>query len=307
MICAEFFGCSGKLDFLATRELVTKAGAKPLGDFSISRSGTVVMSIDRVAECSNNAQLFADIAVAHACRDLEAGFATPTDMLVCFEFEEGTGDQRQVEIVRAIMEAAKKRNIVIGKCHSVFVEGPTSLVFCVCGNRQDISNALPAEGAVWLSHGLGAAKIQYMTEIGTFVGANPHYDKMINSIDTTMLTAKNCVLSDVSGHGLVGTLMDLAERCGISIEVTISPRTAIAREVITEEITLLANEPDAYGPLVHFDERAKPLALLKETAGPLVALCVSEARQCQELSRAGWTQIGAFKRGQIGARIRWSE
>jgi selenophosphate synthase len=116
------------------------------------------------------------------------------------------------------------------------------------------------------------------------------------------------IMADVSGHGLAGSLVDLAERLRVSIDVTVSPRIALSERVLSEEITLFENEWSDYGRDVQADEDAKRLVSLKETAGPLVALS-RPMRPMEEdrISAAGWMRIGDFARGKPGVRIQWSE
>ena len=306
MICPEFFGCSGKLDFGATRDLVRWAGLEPLGDYSVSRSGKVAMSIDRVGQCSKDATSFAQIALTHACRDLEAGFIKPTDALICYEFGPETDGREQAEIVRSVTQAAGRRKIAIGKCHSVLVEGSTSIVICVLGDQTRLPATLPEAGTVWLSHALGAAKLQYMSEIGTLSDVSPYYDLMTSEVDTNVFANLPCVISDVSGHGLAGTLVDIAERFSLSIAVTISPATAAAPIVLLEEISLFENDPASYGPSLQLDDDARALALLKETAGPLLALSGPvDEKLAAAISQAGWLEIGQYERGPVGVRVQW--
>ena len=73
MICPEFFGCSGKLTFSETRALAHGAGG-PLGDYSDVASNWVA-SIDRIGQCSLEMPVFAQVALTHVLRDLEAAAA----------------------------------------------------------------------------------------------------------------------------------------------------------------------------------------------------------------------------------------
>jgi thiamine monophosphate kinase len=279
---------------------------EPTGDYSISRSGHLAMSIDRVGQCSNDPASFAEIALTHACRDLEAGFVKPTDALICYEFGPETNEVEQIEIVRSVKAAAEHRNISVGKCHSVLVDGTTSLVICVIGEQNRSAMILPKTGLVWLSHGLGAAKLQYMREIGTLAGPYPALKQMTLPVQTDVLSNQPSVVADVSGHGLAGSLIDLAERYGVSIDVTILPALALSEEVLAEEISLFENDRSSYGDIIDVANDAWRLAALKETAGPLVALTgLVDTNIGNSITNAGWFRIGQYEQGESGVRIRW--
>jgi hypothetical protein len=280
---------------------------EPCGDYSLSAG--LAISIDRIGQCSADSRSFVEIALAHTCRDLEAGFATPTDALICYEFGPETGTQEQVEIVRSLKAAADSRNISVGKCHSVLVDGTTSLVICVFGKQNRTAGDLPATGSVWLSHGLGASKLQYMREIGTLSDRTSAFELMISNVRTDVFGHRPCLIADVSGHGLAGTLVDLAERCGASINVSIGPALALSNDVLTEKITLFENDWSSYSHIIDVeDPTARRLASLKETAGPLIALTESiDRRADNSISDAGWFRIGHYEQGEAGVRIQWSE
>lgn len=308
MICPEFFGCSGKLDFSETRTLANAALNNARGDYSSLLDGKLILSIDRVGRCSKYWQVFAEMALSHVCRDIEAGFGNALQALVCYEFGEDAEEHDRLELTKFLGGAIRERGIEVGKCHSVLVEGVTSLVISVVGLRAGFPQKVAEEGLVWLNRPFGAAKLQYMAEIGTLGRPNEHAVAITAPADVVQFSWVFSVASDVSGHGLAGCLLELSDRLSIEIDISLSPQNAAASEVLNCPITLLENEPGSYGALnLRIDDGARTLALLKETAGPIIALSAEIDRGDRlPLEQAGWISIGRYSHGPNGVAIRWT-
>jgi hypothetical protein len=305
MICPEFFGCSGKLTFSETRALA-HAAEGPLGDYSDVASNWVA-SIDRIGQCSLEMPVFAQVALTHVLRDLEAAAATAFHALVCYEFGDDASTDDRFQLVGSIAKAATARGIQIGKCHTVEIEGSTSIVICAIGKTRGKLRGLPETGIVWISHGLGASKLLYMRQIGTLADESDCLFKMTTPINLEAFSDRPSVISDISGHGLAGSLVDMAERHGIKIDVELGPQFALAEPVLTEEMTLFENSSDSYGAiLVAVDRDANTLAFIKETAGPLLVLTAELPLSIRDnVVAAGWAAIGSFVRGAPEVSISW--
>jgi selenophosphate synthase len=146
-----------------------------------------------------------------------------------------------------------------------------------------------------------------MKEIGTLKGATPYLAMMRTPVHLESVSKYASAISDVSGHGLAGTLIDIAERYQLKISCELSEVCALAEPVINEEITLFENSPTSYGETpLEVDEGARRVSLLKETAGPLVVLTEELLTPTNDaIRRTGWLDIGSFQKGSPEVKISW--
>jgi hypothetical protein len=308
MICAETFGCSGKVSFSETRRLAEVAGLALLGNFSTIPECRLTLSIDRVTRCTTDWLAFAKIAISHASRDVEVGLALPSHALACFEFGEDANAADRAALVQAFKQAAHLRNISIGKCHSTITTSEvTSLVIALAGQTFAQPVELESTGLVWISGPLGYAKLLYLEGLKSEPNLEDLSDRLSRPIEIHSVAGHFSVMSDVSGHGLAGCLCDLAERLSLAINVALSPAEAASAAVIDVETSLLENDPDDFPHgVLGIAEAAKRLSLLKETAGPIVGLSGNLPESTiGELRSSGWRVIGLYRKGPGAVSIRW--
>ena len=310
MICAESFGCSGKAPFGETRLFAGIAGLSGLGDYSRLAGSNLIFSVDRISRCSSSWKEFAEIAFAHASRDLEVGFGLPVHALVCFEFGEDTQPEDRTELVRSVYDAASSRNIELGKCHSAkTLSDVTSLVIALVGEGSLRPAKPSSRGMVWISGQIGFSKLLYLEGMKQKPNQHPIAKILAKPLNLRRFHEQFSVLSDVSGHALAGCLCDLAERETVAIEVKLSARLAASPDVLEVPVSLLENSLDDYScSRLAISNPALRLSLLKETAGPIVAFS-AELAECEseELESFGWQNIGSFERATASVSIGWVE
>src|SRR3546814_7726371 len=90
-------------------------------------------------------------------------------------------------------------------------------------------------------------------------------------------------MTDVSGHGLLGAVMQMAVRHRINVEIALSDRLVLSTDVLATPVECLQNPAASFGrPLDGIDPRAVALATLRETAGPFVAFLEDGAGRSEE-------------------------
>lgn len=310
MICAETFGCSGKASYSETKLFAGLAGLSELGDYSRLAKTDLIASVDRISRCSSSWREFAEIAFSHASRDVEVGFGIPIHALVCFEFGEDASADDRVVLVEAVRNAASLRNIQLGKCHSsMTLSEVTSLVIAVLGQGPGPQKKLSDRGMVWISGQIGFAKLLYLEGLKQKSNTDLIVKTLAKPLDLRRYQDRFTVLSDVSGHALAGCLCDLSEREGVAIEVTLSSRVAASEDVLEIPVSLLENSLEDYADSrLEISNLASCLALVKETAGPIIALSdrLTEP-EIQGLESSGWQNIGSFRKASAGVSIGWDE
>lgn len=104
--------------------------------------------------------------------------------------------------------------------------------------------------------------------------------------------------ADVSGHGLLGAVAQVAETYGLEITLRLSADHAISPEIFERPVECLQNSMASYGiPLGDWDVPAVALATLRETAGPFLGFAEDDAEGDSPTDRVG-LQVGRYRRGE---------
>ena len=309
MIDPDYFGCSSKLSYAELRRVNEEVLPKSVGaDFSsLNCEGTTVLSIDRVHRCADDLSLFAKIAVGHVLGDILCAPAIPLHALVAFEFGIDLASSGREELSSAVAAQLRARGIELGKCHSSLGGGATAVTIAIVAAKSAQHLREVREGALILSRGLGLFKLQYLREIGTLEDRAIDLSALGEAPSRSFLELPWVAASDVSGHGLAATLLSLAKRYSLDLDVPLSSRCAASPEVLTNPVECLGNPLSDFDGLDLFVEKgAWPLAGLRETAGPLLAL-LNDEEGLAPLDLIGAVPIGRYRRGSGRVHISWEE
>lgn len=308
LICPDFFGCSGKLSFGETRLLALAAGNdEAVGDFSsISAAGEIVSSIDRVHRCAQEWDRFARIALNHAFGDVVCAGAMPVQVMLSFEFGADTISEEHASCSQAFAHELAERGIALGKCHSSKTDGVTAVTIATLASLPSRLTSDLVSGNIYLSRPIGALKIHYLTELGVLPGDNGAAKLLEYPGNGPFLSVPWTLLTDVSGHGLLGAAAQIAEKSQLSIEFELSPALAIAPEVLSLPVDCLQNPLPSYGiPVGVLPPEAEIIATLRETAGPFLGFIEDGA--IPDLSAAAGSWIGRYSRGEVRLAVSWKE
>lgn len=308
LICPDHFGCSGKLSFGETQRLARAVGDDGAGsDFSrISAFGEVVSSIDRVHRCATEWDRFARIALNHAFGDVVCAGATPVQAMLSFEFGVDTPVEEYAACSQAFARELAQRGIALGKCHSSRTDGVTAVTIAALANQPSRLTSNIGSGDIYLSRAVGALKIHYLAELGTLADKNGVSKVLEYPENGPFLDLPWTLLTDVSGHGLLGAATQVAERHQVTIELELSPALAIAPEVLSLPVECLQNALSSYGiPVDSLPPEAETIATLRETAGPFLGFIEDGA--IPDLSAFVGLRIGRYSRGEVRVAVSWAE
>jgi hypothetical protein len=309
MISPDFFGCSGKLPFNQTRRLAVSARHEQTGgDFSsFLADGYVITSIDRVHRCAENWDRFARIALNHAFGDVVCAGAAPVQAMLSFEFGIDTPQEEYATCSEAFARDLARRGVALGKCHSGLSDGVTAVTIATLASKPSRLASNLQAGRIYLSRPIGALKVHYLSELGTEIDSNGVARLLEEPMDQQFRMAPWTLLTDVSGHGLLGAVAQVAIGHQIEVELDLSPIHAIAPEVLSLPVECLQNPLDTYGlSLGHLHPAAQTIATLRETAGPFLGF-VEDNSVSDQASELLGLPIGRYRRGECKVAISWTE
>lgn len=307
LIDPEFFGCGNKVDYFDTLSLAQLGGDQTKGDYSeVFGLRSAAFSIDKVYQCAQDNSTFAAIALNHALNDVLVSSAAPIQAGIAFEFAANlTSDARQ-ELVTAFRRELDRRNIQLGKCHSSLSE-VTSVTIAVIATNPRIDRQRASQGDVTLSRAIGHFKMHYLMETGQIGPVVTSTELLTNPFSSAFADSEFSDVTDVSGHGLAGSLHSLATRNSIDIDVILSPHLAAHPYVFEMPNACLLNDFHAFEiEGIDIDIESWRIAGLMETAGPMVGIVNRENKVDQEESC--WPKvIGHFSSGKGKLTIKWEE
>lgn len=308
LICPDYFGCSGKLSFGETRRLALAVGHDEAGDdfSSISAVGEIVSSIDRVHRCAKEWDRFARIAFNHAFGDVICAGATPVQAMLSFEFGVDTSAEERASCSQAFVQELAERGVALGKCHSSLTDGVTAVTIATLASQPSRLTSNLGSGSIYLSRPIGALKIHYLAELGALPDENGVSKLLEYPENGPFLSVPWTLLTDVSGHGLLGAAAQVAERCQLAIKLELSPALAIAPEVLSLSVECLQNAMPSYGiPVEALPPEAEIIATLRETAGPFLGFV--EEGAIIDLSAVAGLRVGRYSCGEVRVAVSWNE
>ena len=309
MICPDYFGCSAKLSYSETRRLASASGNQDaVGDFSkLVTKGAVVSSIDRVHRCARDWDRYARIALNHAFGDVMCAGATPVQAMLSFEFGIDAPEGEHIVCSQAFARELATRGVALGKCHSGRTDGVTAVTIATLATGPSRLASRLQVGNIYLSRPIGALKIHYLSEMGIEIveGGVPHLlelpgDEAFHRVPWDLLT-------DISGHGMLGAVAQVAQSHSLEIDLGLSPGHAITPEVLSVPVECLQNPLESYGlPLNRVDPSAEILATLRETAGPFLGF-IEDASVHAGATAGRGVPVGRYSRGQWKVHISWAD
>lgn len=309
MIEPDYFGCSGKLAFGETRRLAAVAGgADDVSDFSqMAFSGILITSIDRVHRCAGDWRRFARIALNHAFGDVICGRARPVQVMLSFEFGIDATVADHALCSEAFSLELSARGVPLGKCHSGRSPGVTAVTIATLAEanlpcrRSELS-----AGSIYLSRPIGAFKLHYLAEMGIEVDSPAALELLERPHDESFHQGPWSLMTDVSGHGLLGASAQTAEAHGIKIDLQLSALHAIAPEVLTVPVECLQNPMASYElPTGVLTDTAIILATARETAGPYLGF-VEDSDAVRWQGKIPGILTGHYSRGQWKVDVTWT-
>lgn len=308
VIDPEFFGCSAKLSFDETCRLaeVARAGASDFSFVDVDRRAT--LSVDRVNRCAKDWLTFAKIALNHAVGDVEVAMARPLQVLLSYEFGPDVSGTDKLDATRAFASVLNERGISLGKCHSAIGSGPTAVTITVIATSTRLTPSALQNGAIFLNRPIGAFKLHYMNEMGIWSGdlslLQPLVRRDIYDIKLGVWEG----LSDVSGHGLAGSLLNVARQNEIDIDISLGRHLLAADAVLEVPIECLQNKiVDYVEQQLFVDEMAWSIAGLKETAGPILGFANTELAVDDPFGTGELLHLGSYQPGSGRVTISWSD
>ena len=306
MIEPDFFGCSGKLPYDQTRRLASAVGDGSGGsDFSeFECEGVMVSSIDRIHRCARDWGQFARIALNHAFGDVLCAGASPVQAMLSFEFGIDAQEGDHASCSAAFMRELDVRGVSLGKCHSGRGIGVTAVTIAVLAVGPRRQSPKLKQGSLYLSRPVGAFKLHYLSEMGIASDAPEACDPLQRPHNGFFHVAQWELVTDVSGHGLLGAVAQVAWMYGVDIDLSLSHRHAYSADVLDVPVECLQNPVDSYGlSLATYDPDAVTLATLRETAGPFVAFLEDETSKA-ELPATG-IPVGRYSVGKGRIDLAW--
>ena len=307
MIEPDFFGCSGKLPYDETRHLADSGRPGSPGDFSqLVGEGVMISSIDRVHRCAKDWSSFARIALNHAFGDVICAGARPVQAMLSFEFGLDAPEVEHAKCSAAFARELTTRGVALGKCHSGRTVGVTAVTIATLGTRPQRLQSDLSQGVIYLSRPIGALKLLYLSEMGIEVDACDALRSMEWPRDDAFHAVPWELVTDVSGHGLLGAAAQIAERENVRIDLDLSPRHACSADVLSVPVLCLQNPLFSYGlslePLV---DAAETLLTLRETAGPFLGFA-EDGSDAANAAKGIGVPLGHYRRGPGGIAVTWS-
>lgn len=304
----DFFGCSAKLSFDETSRLASASGADT-GDFSyIADGGGLVTSIDRVHRCAEDWGRFARIALNHAFGDVVCAGATPIQALLSFEFGVDASVADHAGCSEAFARELTARGIALGKCHSARGSGVTAVTIAALAAVDPAARGpVLREGTILISRPIGAFKLHYLREMGIDVDAPEALDLLEHPADLEFHQMPWSLVTDVSGHGLLGAATQVARSQGLAIKLDLSSRHAISADVLSVPVECLQNPLASYGvDLGAVEAEAVVLTTLRETAGPYLGFVEDGIGDGLPEGVTGIV-IGRYRRADWSVVVSWVE
>jgi hypothetical protein len=304
----DFFGCSAKLSFDETSKLASASGADA-GDFSrIPSGGGLVTSIDRVHRCAKDWGRFARIALNHAFGDVVCAGASPIQALLSFEFGLDASAADHAACSEAFARELAARRIALGKCHSARASGVTAVtIAALAATHPAARRHVLRRGTIRISRPIGAFKLHYLHEMGIEVDAPEALDLLERPGDEKFHQVPWSLVTDVSGHGLLGAATQVARSQGLAIELALSRSHAVSADVLSVPVECLQNPPASYGcDLGAIEAEAIVLTTLRETAGPYLGFMEDGIRDGSPEGGAGIV-IGRYRRADWSVGVSWAE
>lgn len=261
-------------------------------------------SIDRVHRCADEWGAFARIALNHVLGDIICGGAEPIQAMISYEFGVDASAEDRAKCSDAFAEELERRGIALGKCHSALNDGVSAVTIAVLGRNNKVRRRNLSQGSIFLSRPLGAFKLHYLKQLGREISF-PNPQQILEFEDhRTFLQKPWDMVTDVSGHGLLGAADSVGKAHKLALHLQFSKEIALSPEVMSEAVDCLENPVDSYGiPIECENEEALSIAMLRETAGPMLGFMETQHLSACDLT--GFVKVGEYGAGAPGTKLSW--
>jgi len=227
--------------------LVGTAAGDDAGVYRIGENSALVQTVDVFTPCVDNARLFGRIAAANSVSDVYAMGGRPISALsvICFPIDELDGSLME-EILQGGIETLNEAECSLIGGHSVNDE-EIKAGFAVTGlidpTRIAQRNTPEAGDTLVLTKALGTGILCFAAQIGLIS------EECLNEVGASMATlnrdaaelmfehgAHAC--TDVTGYGLMGHLVEMVGRNGVTAEIDLPslPVFATAHECMKNDV-----------------------------------------------------------------------
>ena len=256
--------------------------------------------------CAANWHRFARIALNHAFGDVVCAGAVPVEAMLSFEFGIDASEAEHAACSEAFARELKTRGVALGKCHSGRTDGVTAVTIATLAVGASRLRPSLREGSIYLSRPIGVLKLLYLSEMGIEVDACDAISLLEWPRDEAFHAVPWDLVTDISGHGLLGAAAQVAESQSIEIGLSLSPRHAASANVLSISVECLQNPPATYGPVLgSLDAAAEALATLRETAGPFLGFVETGSDVGQAAVRIG-LPVGHYREGVPKVEVSWT-
>lgn len=321
-IVPERFGCGMKVSFAelaAARARVNEVSpGHVFADYAIHqvRGIDVARSIDKIFSVDQSPEIYCRLAYLHASADILCAGAVADVVDICFEFGLDEDAVSRSNISSAAFSVAQELGLRVGKCHSTY-SATTALTVAVQGPVRVSIPSLSQEGAtdgwVLLTRPLGGLKELYLNAIGNPSDLYPAaLSEMLRRQDELILRGASLVtwVSDVSGFGLAGALIEAHESTGADFLLQNGHHLWMGGSEQAASLPCLGadlgNATDQWG----LGEEELTALSTRELCGPLLILCTDACYSRFEslMNDLDFTPVvvGRFKKSQLRrGRIQW--
>ena len=225
--------------------------------------------------------------------------------MISFEFGIDAPNDEHIACSEAFARELARRSVLLGKCHSARTDGTTAVTISTLAARPSRLKPRLQQGKIYLSRPIGALKAQYLSELGVVIDQVDALRVLEWPEDEAFHSASWELLTDISGHGLLGALSQVAQNYRIEVNFGLSAVHAFSPEVLSWPVECLQNPLDSYNFPFDIDPSAEVLATLRETAGPFLGFIENESVHSEVAAKLG-KPIGQYHQGKCGVKISWT-
>lgn len=287
-------------------ELSSDTGCTVVGD------AMICSSIDRIGRMLNDIDQFCEVAILHAVSDLIVSNVDPQCASVSIEYgPEFDTVEKMATLSKSLSYGFKKLGIEIQNLHSVRSDY-THLTVSVFGIKDKSKIPTPNSGSVLISRTLGAAKMAVLREIDNDDSA-PFVSEIVSKRFLGEMKT-DFFATDITGFGLAGAAINLANRVGASVQISLCDLNIVHEDVLGIPVGCFEADGIPTDAFTATCRRSKAVALCTEFAGPALVFVASKnvdefVDEFRELH--GWDpiHIGEFRQEEpyAGVSISWRD
>ncbi len=317
-----------QVDFPVDKEklLVGLDSADDACVYKLNEQLALIQTVDFFTPVVDDPYLFGQIAAANAISDVYAMGGKPITAMNIVGFPSCLDNDILVEILRGGADKAREANITLSGGHTVVDDEPKyglAVTGLINPNKLVTNAGLEPGDLLILTKPLGMGVMISAIKGGLAVGdsSNPVVAAMLELNDKPLPLIESYQIkacTDITGFGLIGHLLEMAEASNLQINLTAQEVPFFAKIKSFAAMGLLpagayANRENFADKLTHqgdIDENLLDLLFDPQTSGGLVIAVKKEqaADFLLDLYQLGIdeaTVIGSVKKGDWGIQIDW--